>query len=520
MKVAAVTRLKGTASANSFAWVPIALVGIFGLVFALLAGAVAATGNIYLVLGILAIGGGVFVISAPAIWTVWLLFVASFLVLGPVIYFFGFSQLQWVPALMGGALLMQVLMHTMRAKKTMLTNAPSPAFLTFLILFLITAIFGTLIDNPKAHELINSSRWYFFFWPVMLAFMLGVLKPHHIESIWKFLIAVLLIQFPFALYQYFFVVKQSMRAMTPWDSVVGTFPGSEDTGGQSAAMAIFVLVALLLAFALWRAKRLHGGVMLLAGICALGYLALAEVKAAVLLLPAIVVLYYWRELGKHPFQALLLFLAACAAIIVLFAGYERFYYAGHTYGETTEPRTAISDVQNALDPAKVSRYRPQIGRITHFIYWWGENVRTGDIQHALLGHGMGAVHATRLGVGDVAGKYPIRMDVSSSTILLWETGLLGHLLFMAMLTAAAVLSARMARQTDIPEWHRIALRVGALGLLLIIMTLPYKDMALRSTGVVLLTMLLIGQAAYWWRATHQNTNPKTFSRVSPSAGSA
>lgn len=481
---------------SSSAWLPITLLLLAVLPLSVLAGLVSATANKYLILGVAGIIGAFAIMATPATWIVWLLFVTGFAIIGPVIFFLGFTQLQWLPALMAASLLLPVAMHRLIHRDKDSGQGSIPGFLIVLGLYFLVVSFGTAIDQPELIELINASRWYLFYWPLLLVFMFGLVQPQTVKRIWQFLFLVLMVQLPMAVYQ-FFVAKRSARAMTPWDAVVGTFPGGEETGGDSAAMAIFVLVAMLFVFTLWRARRYPGVLALVAGVSGLGYLALAEVKAAVLLMPVVVAVYYRREIARFPLQAILLFVGACLAIVVFFIGYQKFYY--ENAANTGEVRTALENVENALSPQNVDRYRPQIGRVTHFVYWRDEHARTGDLQHALFGHGVGAVHTTRLGSGEIARRYPIRMDVSSSVILLWETGVLGHGLFLLTLLMAAHTSGRLARQERIPEWHRIALRIGAIGLLLLAITLPYKDFALRSTGIQLLLMLLLGQVAYWWR---------------------
>jgi hypothetical protein len=91
------------------------------------------------------------------------------------------------------------------------------------------------------------------------------------------------------------------------------------------------------------------------------------------------------------------------------------------------------------------------------------------------------------------------MDVSSSTILLWETGLLGHLVFFALLMSGSWLSDRLSRNQAIPDTHQVLLRVGAVGLLILAITLPYKSFAVHSVPIQFLIMLMLGQAAYWSR---------------------
>jgi hypothetical protein len=489
-------------------WLPLTLLVFAGLFVAVFMGMVTALGNKYLLLPFAALFGAVFVIAVPATWTIWMLYVSGFVIVGPIVYFSGFSQLQWVPSLMGAVVLLQVMTHAMKRGEQATTQANVPLFVALIMIWLLMAILSTIIDAPTFSELLISSRWYFFMWPVMLAFMLGVVKPGTWERIWKFLLIAVLLQVPMVLYQFFVVSKRSSWSAV-WDVVVGTFPGGEESGGQSAAMAIFLLIGMLLAIALWRARKMKGRLAALVCLAGLGAIAFAEVKAAVLLMPVVLALYFRRTIVRNLGVALLASLGVVALVVLMLKGYEHFHYAAKAEQVRNYSTSATEKILNVLDPESEAAAKGQLGRVTHLVFWWKHNVEVGDIQHALLGYGMGSTQVTRIGVGDIARKYPYAMDASSSTILLWETGLLGHLLFVLAMLAAARVSARGARSDAVPEMQRVLLGVGAVGLVLLTITLPYKSIALRSVPMQLLLMLLLGQAAYWARhAPHAGTQSK------------
>lgn len=469
------------------------------LLFAALSGAIVALGSKVLILPVLGVMGLAIVLVMPVTWTLWLMFVALFAILGPVVYFTHYTQLQWLPPLMGLIFLVHLILQVFRGK----SRAPTvgvPGFVVVLILFLLFAGFSTLIDKPEFSELLNASRFYLFLWPVMILFMVGMVETDTVEKLWKALLFVALLQVPFAAYQYFFVALKSSR-MSPWDAVVGTFPGNIEGGGQSAAMGMLLLILMLLAIALWRKKLLKGAWAGLIALSGIGVLALAEVKAVVLMLPVAIALYYRRELMRRPFESFFSLLLAGVLMAGLFVGYEHFHYDGvvHDASNPNLPTSTGERILRAINPESQSEVEHQLGRVTHLVYWWDINVRPGDLQHSLFGYGMGATQISNLGIGEIARRFPYPMDVTSSTILLWETGLLGHLLFMSLLLSGAWLSGRTARQQSIPEVHQIFLRVGAVGLFLLALTLPYKDYALRSLPIQFLIMLMLGQAGYWYR---------------------
>lgn len=472
-------------------------IGLSLLAIAVLLGLVSATANLIFFLAVVSLLLGAAVFSLPVSAIVFGLFVAGFVVIGPVIYAAGFSQIQWVPALVSLVLAGKLVLHRFYQFSDRKRGPGRPAFIPMLWGFLFVCVTGAAFDGIELSEFINSSRWYLFFWPLMLVIGSGLLNEGALKRLWQFLIVVLFVQLPFAVYQFLFVARQSRREMTPWDSVVGTFPGGAESGGQSAAMGVFVLVLALLVFGLWRAGKMRWMLMVLAWVTLFGYLALAEVKAVVLFVPVVLVLYFKKEIFQRPIQAVFLVAAAVGFIFLAFSAYQSFYYDRYDTNPKTGPRTALGSIENAISPDNVDKYTQQLGRVTHLVFWWHETAMKGDVQHTLIGHGMGAVHASRIGIGQIASRYPYVMDPSAAVILLWETGLLGLIAYAGVLVLGARESARLANQPGIDDWHKVALRIGSLGLTVIVFTLPYKDLALRATGIVMLEMLMLGQVLFW-----------------------
>ncbi|PXW81378.1 hypothetical protein C8R34_1398 [Nitrosomonas sp. Nm84] len=478
---------------------PITLLVIGVLFLSILSGIFAAFGNVILLIALLALYGLFFVLAVPAGWTVWIIFLAAFLITGPSAYFIRFSQLQWFTVLVSAALLLPVLLHLLRSKASILAAPISKDFF-WPVTFLLLITFSTVIDQPKFSEFVNASRHYLFMWPLMLVFMLGLVRQEMLVQLWKALMVVAVMQLPMAIYQYFFVAQKSVR-LSPWDAVIGTFQGAIEGGGDSAAMAIMLLIAMLTAIALWHGKKLHGMWMMLIVVTSLGTIALAEVKAAVMLLPIVIGLYYRKELLRRPIESVVVMIGALLLVGGIFMVYEKLHYgeiSTHTFNKNQATST-YDRVMRALSPETESSSGHQLGRINHLVNWWDINVMSGDIQHSLFGYGMGATYTSRVGAGELVNRFSYQVNTSSSTILLWETGILGHLVFLLVLLSGVQVSSWGAKNGVVPEIHRIFLRVGAIGLLLLAITLPYKSFHFYSNPIQFLMMFMLGQAAYWSR---------------------
>ncbi len=478
------------------------LIGV--LFLSVLSGILAASGNVILLIALLAVYGLFFVLAMPIAWTVWIIFWAIFLITGPSAYFLRFTQLQWLAVLVSAALLLPMLPHLLRSRISIL-SATISSDLFWPGIFLLLLAFSTVISNPQLSDFVNASRHYLLMWPLMLVFMFGLVRQEMLVQLWRALMIIAILQLPMALYQYFFVAQKKARN-SAWDAVIGTFHGNIQGGGDSAAMAIMLLIAMLLAIALWRGGKLRGVWMALVLVSGLVTMGLAEVKASVMLLPVVVGLYYRKELLQRPIEAIVVLVGAILLVIGLFTVYEEVHYndvSMHTF-KSDQVTSTYDRVMRALSPDAESENGRQLGRVNHMIKWWEMNVESGDLQHSLFGYGMGATHASKVGVGELAERFPYVLHKSSTLVLLWETGILGHLAFLLILLSGARTSGRVAKDEAIPEIHRILLRVGEAGLLLLAITLLYKNFHFYSNPIQFLMMLMLGQAAYWSRFVGRN----------------
>ncbi len=476
----------------------IVLMWIGILFMSVLSGVIAATGNLYLIIILLALFGSFFILAAPVAWIIWIIFWAAFLITGPTAYFLKYTQFQWLTTLMSVMLMFPVLRHLLFGNKNSVLSTPISNYLFWPVIFLLLVAFSTVIDQPKLSEFVNASRHYFLMWPLMLVFMLGLVRQEMVAQLWKALIIVAILQLPMALYQYF-VVAQKRAGFAPWDAVIGTFHGNIEGGGESAGMGIMLLIAMLTAIALWRGGKLNGVWVALVVAAGLGTMALAEIKGVVLLLPVVIGLYYRREFLRRPLESIMVLVVVFLLVGGLFAAYEKLHYK-----HTVKQASTYEHILIQLDPELRSSGGDQIGRISNLISWLDINVKNGDLQHSLFGYGMGATFVSRIGAGELVHRFSYQPNITSSIILLWETGILGHLAFVAVLLSGARTSERAAKNESIPEIHRILLRVGTVGLLLLAVTLLYRNFHIYSNPIQFLMMLMLGQGAYWSHFVSKN----------------
>lgn len=495
MKLPTLTLPQDNKAQSNIVFTTIMLLAV--LFLSITSGVLAAYENLYLIIALLAIYGALFILIVPPIWTVWLIFWAAFLITGLSAYFIRFTQIQWLTVLISAALILPVIFNLLRSRANVLSTQFS-VNLFLPLSFISLAIFSSIINQSQLGDIINASRYYFFMWPLMLVFGFGLIYSEHFVKLWKALLIVASLQLPMALYQYFYVAKKDAR-MSPWDAVIGTFQGNIDGGGDSAGMAMMLLIAMLTGIALWREHRFQSLWILWIVVSGIATLLLAEVKAMVMLLPVPICIYYRKELFKKPIESIIVVIVALLLVVGILSAYKDIHYeASVTFKNNNQINTAYDSILSALTP-KAGEDSAHVGRVTLLVNWWDSNVSRGEIHNVLFGYGIGAVHSTKFRVGKIAQRYEYRINKTSSVILLWETGVIGHLIFLVILIFGAKTSADAAKHESIPPIHRTFLRVGAISLVMLIVTLPYSNFHLLSISTQFLMMFMLGQAIYWSR---------------------
>ncbi|NML17524.1 hypothetical protein [Azohydromonas caseinilytica] len=476
---------------------------VASLFMALFLGAVAGLGRPLLLAPFIGLIGLATLFVIPSPWMFWSLLVGSMFVVGPVMYFGHIENARWLPPLLGLALYVPLVAHVLKPRRA----APEvgwPLWFFVLSLFLVAAAFSTALGDPRLGEVLVASRAYLAFWSIALALAVGMVSQSHMLLAWKALMVCAVLQLPVAIYQYFVVAKISNR-LSPWDAVVGTFPGNMDGGGASHGMGIFLLVVMAAVLALWRTRQIRRSLAVVIFLAILATLALAEVKAAVLIMPLVFALVYYRELLRRPLLSVGAVVISVGLMGTLLAVYENTFYANR--GMTLSgklPTSPLAAVQNQLNPEQMhtrSEGGVIVSRAARMADWWQRNVRYGDPYHALLGYGVGATQLSTIGMGELVTKMPYSLDMTGTAILLWETGLVGHLLLVLALLLAARNCNTSVRSNAVPAMHKAMLEAASAGLVLYAVTLPYSNFALRAPPSQFLMVFLLGYSAYWWRIT-------------------
>ena len=226
-------------------------------------------------------------------------------------------------------------------------------------------------------------------------------------------------------------------------------------------------------------------------------MVLAETKTMVMLLPVLMGIYYRKEFTKKPLETITVMIGAFLLMSTILTAYESVHYeTSATFKSNSQINSVYDSIINAITP-NPGEDSAHVSRVTLLVNWWNSNVVHGEVHSTVFGHGIGAVHSSKIQRGKIARLYEYKIAKTTSVILLWETGILGHLVFFLILLFGAKTSADTAKSEHVPATHRVLLRVGSVNLVMFLITLPYASFHLFSIPIQFLIMLMLGQALYW-----------------------
>jgi len=468
-----------------------------------------------LVLGSLLVGGGVALVGAPFAALVaglvlggvalfmplqgmlWAQFVLTFVVVGAAQYFGGVNKAFWAPYLLGVVLWLRLPMERYRASTGLArqraggAGAPDAALFAVLVgLYFLFIIVSTVMNLSPWLQVFVSSKEYLFLWSVCFLIASGFAGAGFERRVWLALLWLAPLQVPVVLYQRF-VVAPGRRGLSAWDAVVGLFGGDPEGGGASAAMAFFVMFCALLALSLWRARQLRLRYAVVVVLSALLCIVFAEVKAVILLLPLTIAMLFRRELLRRPVQALAFMLGAVALSGALVFAYQTQFASERS----SAGRSVEAYVQQMFDRASDTDYyergRAKMNRTTALVYWW-QNHDLSEPVRLFLGDGIGATRVGMMAVGETARRHAYRLDTSSATQLLWETGVLGLLAVAAALLAGARMAGLASRDPRLSPFQRAVAAAAQPMLVVTVLGLAYNTDFMGTPPSQLLAMLVLG----------------------------
>jgi len=358
--------------------------------------------------------------------------------IGLVQYFTGELTVLWLPfvmtMLMAGFLVLQTRYEPVRL------DAQEAIVLTLYLSFMVLAGISTLFQGGALITLIGFKNEIGLSL-VMLCLLLGFCRESQIYQVTRGLYWIFYIQFPVALYQLIFVVPQRVALRgeeEKWDSVVGTFGGDPMGGGNTAAMGLFCLLIMLLKVSEYKHgltsfKNMALHILLGFVMCIIG-----EVKFVILLSPLLLgwvwIMPSWvKEASKVNVAVLLSILVAMVLLIGLaIVALAYSYTAAYGIDISENPFTVFFNSLGYIFDPNFILPGGEIGRFTTLTFWLQHNDLSG-LPGTLFGYGLNATNSgSFLSPGFLNQVYNLILDSTALSMLLWEVGLVGTLIFIGL----------------------------------------------------------------------------------------
>nr|WP_295130994.1 hypothetical protein [uncultured Roseateles sp.] len=443
---------------------------------------------------------GFFGLVVPVRMMVPALVVMSFLVAGQLTYFARIDKALWLPFLIGLLLLIRFpfdLMQRAPGNNHQYDFDPKLGFAikASLFVYFATLAASTAINTVGPLQILVSAKEYFFLWVLLLIFSFGLVRPELIEKIWHWLPWLMVFQIPLILYQRFVIApSRAVRHMgAEWDAVVGAFGGNPEGGGASGAMGMFCVVAMAYTVARWRRGLIGGfpaGVLVL---CGFASIALAEVKFAVLLLPLGFAVIYIRQFLKKPVETAFAMLAVFVisfSVLVLYKTQFSNDGESQSVGEYIE-----STFKSRSNDDDFVNYRTgELGRKAALVFWKQQH-DVYALDKLLIGHGAGASRVGDMVVGEAAKRWPFNIARSSLAILLWETGVIGSVAVIAMLSFCFVGLFRYVSDERLSQEQQSLAAGMSVAVMTVAASLPYNTDFLFAHQTQILLLLSLGYLA-------------------------
>lgn len=404
------------------------LFGMVAVALAMFFGLLAVTASPILVGMAAGLVVGTFLLMKPDVLILLILLLG--LAMGAFISMLGpqFSKITWAVSILGFVLLGLSLFNLALPGR----SKAQPVFIWFALAFLVVVLTSTLVQWYSTGEVIAGVKRLLQAHGLMFALAALALSTRQIGRFKKLLLAIALIQLPFALYEFIFLVAlrgglDSSSATT--DVVAGTFGANLEGGSPNSVMAVFLIITLGFLFARWKEKLLTTKLMVLLALPMLGVFFLGEVKVLFVLIPLAFLVLLKRDIPRRP--GFFVLMSLCALLFITLLGY---LYSVFIIQQPVDE--IVSDTLSYnVEERGYGRY--YLNRLTVLEFWW-QRQGLHDPVSFVFGHGLGsAFSAPSVVPGHIARNWPMYgIDLTTASSLLWDTGVMGFALYMLTLLAA------------------------------------------------------------------------------------
>ena len=372
-----------------------------------------------------------------------------------------------------------------------------------MLLWWVGLIFATFANVTPAMNWFVGLRVYL---PVYGIFLyLGYCHPSErlLKNILFFMLAIASVQWLFSLYQRVWVVPIRIASHyrgSPWDSIVGSFGGEMFGGGESGSLGIYLSIMVVLITALHKFDQIRVRYVAALLLTVFSAMALVESKVIAIMIPLGCFLVYRDRAFKQPVK----FLLGTFVVLILMIGLLVSYY--YLYWQMDNNLGLIDALYGrfaySFDPQFQSS-TINLGRVKSLTFWWDQHSLLDNPLTLLFGHGLASAvsSSSLIGAGSAAQDTGLKLDVTGASKLLWESGLVGLLIFLSVFGVGYLRARSLKGNPLLPPWHRATMEGVEAAMVLMPLSIFYEVTVVSSPPMQFVAMFFLGYVMYWWRET-------------------
>ena len=480
---------------------------LLAILFSLFFGLIASLGSPVITFLFVGLLSGLFLVAQPTM-LLWISLIWTLVIAGLLGYFAEIDRAVWPVYATAAAFWMVASISAFSTRKKVLVRESSglPRYLTALIIFYVLAIGNSLYQYEGVTQLLVGIKNYLLFFGLTLSLAAAVFPTKVLHRVAIGILIIMLVQLPFALYQYFVIRVKRIETggrtigdslVEASDSVVGTMGGRAMGGGQDDVLALMACIVLTGILAAWRAGLLRTVYMAILLILVTMPVLFAETKIIVVYFPVLLLVVGWDYISRRPLTIVLTGLISPLLLAGILVSYHHLHWSEqHGDLETAVERSfTYSFAERTEGPRAL---RGDMSRREVIEYWW-DNHGIDRPDTLLLGHGLGSskIGSTVI-VGKIVREHGGRhLSKTGLGQLLWDTGLVGTLLFFWVLLTASWQACKLARRGEAMD--RVLLKTIQAGLLMMAISLLYKNSLINAAHIGFVLFLMLGIVAYYGR---------------------
>jgi len=346
-----------------------------------------------------------------------------------------------------------------------------------------------------------------------------------IDQFPRVLVGIALVQLPFVLHQYLFLVPARMGlggGVVAEDVVAGTLGATAGGGGANAVLSLLLIIAASILLAKFKRGLVSPLSLCLHLLVLMLPIVLNSNRIALLYLLLVYLMLFTAEMFRATVKTI--FVAVLFGVILAVVSWsymkvssradpslELQSYVVQTIKDNTEENHGYGSF-------KLNR----LGSLT----FWVEEHRKASLDYVLLGHGAGA---SREGEGGAIAprtlaqqEYPgVGIGLTTVSAILWDTGIVGFACWVAILWSAYRAAGRTARHYDAVPARAASLLGLQVAIPILFISFFHKSFLTFHLPYQTLVVLVLGYIGYWqkraWADDAARVPRSSASRNSPPA---